>query len=257
MIRLRLEFFEDKVQSFITWFNNMAVYRAGIDVKHWVSFKEYAYKDMFNVTLTDCSFVFAVGFNGDSAEDRYKGFVEFNPNKCMHNLLFNEILNELFAVTYSRQVSRYDLAIDIPFPKYLVKLEKDGRNYQYIKGKQSESEYLGVRNNSGFVKLYDKTAESKLDYDLTRLEITADLGPIKYPCVRIKRLQKGFIFDDLSSTEKVLVQLLELVDDKDIYLSQLNYRKRKKIKEYLGEDTLKFDKDACYEIRKQALQFQY
>lgn len=255
MIRLRLEFFEDKVQEFVTWFNNVSTYGDGIDVKHWVSLKEFTYRDMFNVILTDCSFVFAVGFNGN-ADDKYKGFIEFNPNKCMHNKLFRRILDELFSITFSRQVSRYDIAVDIPLPKYLVKLEKDGRSYQYIKGKRSESEYLGVRNKSGFVKLYDKTAESDLNYDLTRIEITADLGTVKFPCVKIKRLQQNLLLDDLSSTERVLVQLLELADNKDVYLNQLNYRKRKKIKEYLGEDTLKFDKSACYEIRKQALQYQ-
>lgn len=255
MIRLSLEFFEDKIQGFITWFNNLATYKDGIDVKHWVSLKEFAYKYMFNVILSDCSFVFAVGFNGN-ADGRYKGFIEFNPNKCMNNLLFREILAEIFLITFKRRVIRYDLAVDIPLPKYLVILEKDGRNYQYIKGKRSESEYLGIRNKKGFVKLYDKKVESDLDYELTRVEITSDLDSVNFPCVKIKRLQQSLLLDDLSSTERVLVQLLSLVDNKDMYLSQLNYRKRKKIKEYLGEDTLKFDKNACYEIHRQALQFQ-
>lgn len=255
MIRLKLEYFEDKVQEFITWFNHVATYGDSIEVKHWVSLKEFAYRDMFNVALNDCSFAFAVGINGKT-EDRYKGFIEFNPNKCMHNKQFKEILDKLFAVTFSRQVSRYDIAIDIPLPKYLVTLDKDGRNYQYIKGKRSESEYLGVRNKAGFVKLYDKTAESNLSYDLTRLEITTDGKNINLPCVKIKRLQRNLLLDDLSSTERVLVQLLDLVDNKDMYLNQLNYRKRKKIEGCLGADTLQYDKNACYEIRKQALQYQ-
>lgn len=255
MVRLSLEFFESEVQRFVSWLNYIDTYKDGIEVKHWISFKEFTYRDMFNVLLTDCRFVFAIGFNG-SSDNRYKGFLEFNPNKCMNNSLFREILAELFSITFRRQVSRFDLAIDIPCPKYLVSLEKDGRNYQYIKGKQSESEYLGIRNKPGFVKLYDKTAESNLDYDLTRLEITTDGKDISFPCVKIKKLQQSLIFDELSSTERVLVQLLDLVDNKDMYLSQLNYRKRKKIREYLGKDTLTLDKNAYYKIRGQALQLQ-
>lgn len=255
MIRLKVEYFEDKIQGFITWFNNIATYGDGVDVKHWTSLKEFAYRDVFNVILTDCSFAFAVGINGGT-DDRYKGFIEFNPNKCMHNKQFKEILDKLFAVTFSRQVSRYDLAIDIPLPKYLVTLDKDGRNYQYIKGKRSESEYLGIRNKTGFVKLYDKTAESDLTYDLTRLEITTDGKDVNFPVVKIKRLQQNLLIGDLSSTERVLVQLLSQVDNKQMYLNQLNYRKRKKIIEYLGADTLQYDKNACYEIRQKALQYQ-
>jgi len=255
MVRLNLELYKDDIQGFVTWLNNIHTYGDGVEVKHWVSIKEFTYRDMFNVTLTDCSFTFALGFNG-STEDRYKGFVEFNPNKCKGNLQFVEILGYLFSITSYRQVVRFDLAIDIPVPKHLVNLEKDGRNYQYIKGKQSESEYLGMRNKPGFVKLYDKTVESNLDYDLSRLEITANLEGINFPCVKVKGMQQSLLFGDLNSTEKVLVQLLDRVDNKKMYLSQLNYRKRKKIEEYLGEETLQLDKKAYHEIYRQVIQYQ-
>lgn len=39
---------------------------------------------------------------------------------------------------------------------------------------QNRTEYLGKRSNVGFVKLYNKSIESKLDYDLSRLEITCE-----------------------------------------------------------------------------------
>lgn len=256
MVRLNLEFVDGKVQNFVSWLNDLDTYKDDLDVKHWLSIKEFTYRDVFNVTLTDCSFVFAIGFNG-SAKDRYKGFIEFNPNKCMGNLVFKEILDKLFLVTLDRQVVRFDLAIDIPVPKHLVSLVKDGRNYQYLKGKDSESEYLGVRNKPGFVKLYDKKAESGLDYDLTRLEITASLDGINFPVVKVKSLQQSLLFGDLNSTERVLVQLLDLVDNKKMYLSQLNYRRRKKIEECLGEETLQLDENAYREILKQAILFQF
>jgi len=99
MVRLNLEFVDGKVQNFVSWLNDLDTYKDDLDVKHWLSIKEFTYRDVFNVTLTDCSFVFAIGFNG-SAKDRYKGFIEFNPNKCMGNLVFKEILDKLFLVTF-------------------------------------------------------------------------------------------------------------------------------------------------------------
>ena len=255
MVRLNLELYKDDIQGFVSWLNDKHTYGDGIDVKHWTSIREFTYRDMFNVTLSDCSFVFALGFNG-STDDRYKGFVEFNPNKCMGNSQFTEILGYLFSIASHRQVVRFDLAIDIPVPKYLVSLKKDGRNYQYIKGKQSESEYLGMRNKPGFVKLYDKTVESNLDYDLTRLEITANLESINFPGVKVKGLQQSLLLGELCKADRVLVQLLDGVENKGMYLSQLNYRKRKKIEECLGQETLLLDKKAYHEIYRQVLQYQ-
>ena len=256
MVRLNLEFYKDEIQTFVSWLNREDTFGSDFDVQHWVSFKEFSYKYMFNITFENCSFVFALGFNGNS-EDRYKGFAEFNPNKCMDCLEFKKVLNKLFSITSCSTVSRFDLAIDIPVPKYLAVLEKDNRNYQYIKGQQSESEYLGRRSKPGFIKLYDKKAESNLDYDLTRLEITTDLSGFNFPTVKVKPVQQSLQFGDLNSTERVLVQLLDQVDNKQMYLSQLTYRKRKKIEEYLGQETLQFDKSCCYEILQQAMQFQF
>ena len=256
MVRLNLEFYKDEMQGFVSWLNREDTFGSDMDVQRWVSFKEFSYKNMFNVTFSSCSFVFALGFNGNS-EDRYKGFAEFNPNKCMDCVEFKKVLDKLFSITSHRTVARFDLAIDIPIPKHLVALVKDGRNYQYIKGQQSESEYLGRRSKAGFVKLYDKKAESNLDYDLTRLEITADLSGFNFPQVKIKPIQQSLLFNDLNSTERVLVQLLDCVDNQKMYLSQLNYRRRKKIEECLGKETLQLDKNAYCKILKQAILFQY
>lgn len=256
MVRLNLEFYKDEIQTFVSWLNREDTFGSDFDVQHWVSLKEFSYKYMFNIKLFDCSFVFALGFNGNS-EDRYKGFAEFNPNKCMHDKCFKKVLDKLFLITSCSTISRFDLAIDIPVSKCLAVLVKDNRNYQFIKGQQSESEYLGRRSKPGFVKLYDKKAESGLEYDLTRLEITADLSGFNFPTVKVKPVQQSLQFGDLNSTERVLVQLLDQVDNKQMYLSQLNYYRRKKIEEYLGEETLQFDKNTCFKILEQAMQYQF
>ena len=255
MIRLNLRF-KDNVQKFLDWLSDYNMYGDGIDIKLFRSLNEFTYRNMLRVKGDGHSFVIGIGFNGGQ-DVRDKGFIEFNPNKCRGQKVFEHIYSKLLDYIYSAEVARFDFAIDIPVPRYLCKLKKDGRNYQYVVTSGGETEYLGRRNEIGFVKLYDKTKEAKLDYDLTRLEITANLDGINFPCVKIKGLQQRLIFDDLNSTERVLVQMLDSAENKRMYLSQLNFRKRKKIEECLGEETLQLDKNAWYEIFKQVILFQY
>jgi hypothetical protein len=254
MIRLNLDF-KDTVQGFINWLSAFELTVDEILIKHYTSYKEFAYRDLFNIEIDDYSFVMGVGFNGNS-QDRYKGFIEFNPNKCK-GYKFDRIYNCMRTFTYKLEVVRFDLAIDIPLPRHLVKLVKDQRNYTYICNKGSDTEYLGRRNNIGFTKLYDKTKESDLTYDITRLEITADLKGINFPEVKIMPMQNKLKWDDLSATEKVLIQLLKQVENPTMYMRQLAFRKRKKIEDYIYEETLELDQKAYNQIYMQVVSYQY
>ena len=267
MVRLSLELRED-MQPFVTWLSNKNVTEDNFDVRHRLSLTEFTYRDFFNIKTDTYSFVLAIGFNGSRA-DRNKGFIEFNPNKCK-GAMFDKVFNKLRDYIISSDVVRYDLAIDIPIQRYLVRLVKDNRNYQYICSRESETEYLGVRNKSGFTKLYDKTKESNLDYDLTRLEITCelatlaenkegitDVSKVNFPCVSILHEQEGLVFDKLSSTDKVLIQALKMLDSPNSLLKQLKYEKRKKIEPYLCERTIQLDVVALKEIIKQVRVYQF
>lgn len=266
MIRLSLEFRED-VQGFVTWLSNKNITEDNFDVKHKLCLSEFQYRDFFNIITDRYSFVLGIGFNGATA-DRNKGFIEFNPNKCK-GAMFDKVFNKLRDYLISMNVVRYDLAIDIPVTRYLTRLVKDNRTYWYLCGRLSETEYLGTRNKPGFVKLYDKKKESGLDYELTRLEITCelstafentkgitDISKINFPEVIVLYEQEGLVFDELSSTDKVLVQLLKTVDNPNAYLRQLKYEKRKKIEPYLCERTIQLNMAACAEIVKQVRNYQ-
>lgn len=254
MIRLSLVFM-DKVQEFVTWLSRIAVTADNLDVVHWLSVRDFSYRNMFRIITNEYSFAMAIGFNGNS-ESKNNGWIEFNPNKCKGEF-FDKFIMMLKDYTSTRRVSRFDLAIDIPMPRYLVRIHKDQRNYQYINSQSSETEYLGRRNNPGFIKLYDKKAESNLDYDLTRLEITADLEVINFPTVNITPLQEKFEFEGLTASDKVMIELLKQVDNPARYLGQLHYRKRKKIEPYLWSDTVQLDKGAYSKILKQVISYQY
>ena len=253
MIRLNLKF-KDNVQMFLDWLSGYDMYGDGIDVKLFRSLNEFAYRNMLRIKGNGYSFVLAIGFNGGQ-KDRDKGFLEFNPNKCRGQVGFERVYARLLDFIYSSEVARFDLAIDIPIPKYLCRLKKDARNYQYVVTQSGETEYLGRRNEIGFVKLYDKTKEAKLDYDLTRLEITANKDVLRMPEVMILPYQNK-MQTDLNSTDKVLVELLKLVDNPAIYLKKLKYEKRKKIEQYLLEDTVQLDYFSYRKILKSVLAYQ-
>jgi len=80
-------------------------------------------------------------------------------------------------ITHARRplsrIARFDLAIDIPIDRSKCFLVKDRRLYIERKHGIEFTQYLGAKSSSvGRVKLYNKTAEAKLDYPLTRLELT-------------------------------------------------------------------------------------
>jgi hypothetical protein len=254
MIRIKYQF-GDKTQQFLNWLSTYEMIVDGLEVKHWVSIKEFSYRDLFQIKTDNYSFALAIGFNGCS-KDRHNGYIEFNPNKCKGGI-FQTIWKNLIDVTVKSEVIRFDLAIDIPLPRYLVKLIKDNRNYTYLSNKGSTTEYLGLRSHAGFIKLYDKTKESKLDYDVTRLEITADLNGINFPEVKILPLQEKIDFVKLSSTERVLIQLLKQIDNPTMYMRQLDKKKRKTIENFIYEETVKLDEAAYNKILKQVLEYQY
>lgn len=254
MIRLNLRF-RDNVQEYLNWLSGYDVYGNEIDVKLYKSLNEFTYRNMLRIKGNGYSFVIGVGFNG-SQDDRDKGFVEFNPNKCRGQKGFERVYAKLLDYIYSSELVRFDLAIDIPVPKYLCKLKKDGRNYQYVITQGGETEYLGRRNEVGFVKLYDKTKEAKLDYDLTRLEITANKDTFNMPDVVILPYQNE-IQANLSSTDKVLIELLKTVENPAVYLKKLKYEKRKKIEQYLWEDAVRLDWYSYKEILKRVLAYQF
>ena len=120
--------------------------------------------------------------------DRYR--LEFNPNKVSENEIFiiiHQLLLQYCRKSLSR-IARFDLAIDIPVDRSKCFLVKDRRLYIERRHGLEYTQYLGSKSASvGRVKLYNKTAEAKLDYSLTRLELTLDPGvpyeKINFPIV--------------------------------------------------------------------------
>lgn len=188
----------------------------GVEIISWEGNKPGAFRNQYLFKLKgDQSFWLGQGLIASSiAVDRYR--LEFNPNKVSGNKIF-KIMHELLVQTCRRSVShiaRFDLAIDIPVDRERCFLVKDRRLYVERRHGVEYTQYLGAKSASvGRVKLYNKTAEAKLDYPLTRLELTLDPGTpyekIKFPavyCLKSTRTNTDNI--KLTDTERFILNAL-------------------------------------------------
>lgn len=148
-----------------------------MSVVSWESHKPgtFRYQTAFRID-DDRSFWLGHGLiSSGTLVERYR--LEANPNKVGNDPNF-QLIRE-FLVRNSREnfcrTPRFDLAIDIPVDRSQCFLVKDRRLYIERRHGAEFTQYLGSKSSSvGRVKLYNKTAEAKLDYPLTRLELTLD-----------------------------------------------------------------------------------
>lgn len=273
MVRYNFELNEkssDKFSKFINEFNLIN----GCNVKFFPSKSGIGYKYLYNITIENndykCSFAIGFGLNSKS-ENMNRGFIEFNPNKCFMLSQFEQFFFQFTELCCCFELVRYDCAIDIPLPRNKVKLIRNYHcNYEYLiessKAGQilnkSVTEYQGRRNCNKFTKLYDKTAESHLDYDLTRIEFTFDRKETSFEnlpkfFVYDPKIINNFDFSSLTNNDIVLVDLLRNSPELNYYLKNLSRRKRKKIEPYLSDLVLQLNNDLLMSVRDLALSFEF
>lgn len=219
------------------------------NVTQWVSNKLSVCRYNYSFDLDDNK-SFWVGFQPNwkkSQNDVSFARIEFNPSKVCDSLEFISVFNSLKVASSLRfEPLRFDLAIDFPVARDKVHLVKDKRLYEeYSYSTSNRTQYLGVRNNHGRIKIYNKALEQKLDIDLTRLEVTLDYENCNVeevnrliPCMY---LLDSFQFDlDMNGTDKVI--MVAILSDFSL-LNDLSRRKRAKILEYLNPCVLNYKID--------------
>lgn len=221
--------------------------------------RAFGYKDLFTFTSDyddrDSSVIkVGIGLNGVNRDDVFKCFLEFNPNKVDSDVL-KMVIDALRpnCLKHWLKLVRWDLAIDVPVKRSQACFYKDRRDYTYHKSsRKGVTTYLGQRNKEGFVKLYDKTLESGLSEDLTRLEITfgeADLPTM--PQVYIDTNSQSELMLGLSGTNRVIALLLNQLDagDFETYYGMLNYKLKKKLEPYVKHGVrLEYDFKVIYSL---------
>ncbi len=230
VLELKDGYLEDK--PFDKFVDNMGYY---------ISHRIGTYMNNFNIKLIDdrgeqSSFYLGVVLNsGNDKVEQWK--IEFNPNKILPCPFFEKMLGLLKKYTVPSRVKlkSWDLSIDIPLNRCDVSLERDKRMYQLItKSTQDRTEYLGTRHTCGFCKLYNKTIESNLDYNLTRFEITLDTMNYinllsKMPKLLMLRNSQMTldVLSTLSSNQIVMLELLMLHPE---YMQRLEKKAKAKYK---------------------------
>lgn len=209
------------------------------------------YWQTFNMRVGYTSVTIKLLHNGSSDNRCY---LECNPNKCFDDPKCKELLNFIFNRSVAFFIRRFDLAIDILRPRYLFRFDKDRRHkVTYATSKDNHTEYLGKRNKPGHCCLYDKEREAKLDYPCTRAEVTLE-NPLreetmqalkdKLPKVKVRNDQKiSLDYEKLSSTDKVLIDLFSNIEDvefKSTQFKKLDWKKQKKLKEFIYADEVDF-----------------
>lgn len=252
MLRLRLDLRGDDIHYIIDYFRK---YNRDDVVEYPINWSDYKWRYMFNVNYGQSSMTVGIVFNGATKESTNNGFVEVNPNKCFNTELCLRDIDYISKYCYKVTIVRWDLAIDIPFPRSYYSLIKDGRKYSLdLWSAEHKTEYLGCRNEGGYVKLYNKSLEQKMDnVSITRLELTcadnwsADKILAKLPDVNVIPYQNELgVICDLSNTQKTLVALLNDSLYKDVYFRSLNKDMQVKLRPYVygNSQRMKYDSDA-------------
>lgn len=172
--------------------------------------------------------------------------LEWNPNKVKLDI-FPIDLRILFDDLKKVEVMSFDIAIDVnvAIENLIVLKQHELQRMNILSHSKVETYYLGKFNENGFCRIYDKGKESKLGYDLTRIEIhLKNVGLYGYyDSIRKVKLPKILIFDEndlgaISDTNKVLIQACYMMPH---LLSILEKRKRKQIKELIKENLKSID----------------
>lgn len=247
MIRLSFNLNNNTLVLFNKFINSLSLKNSIYEFHSYTSLKMFSYRTLITFDANkNFSFVVGLGFNSAVSSEKNKCFIEFNPNKCLSTYFVNPILDFIKEHANFVEIVRFDFAIDIPVKRELLTLQKDLRKYQkhfYVNVSSNSlsniTEYLGTRNSNGFVKVYNKTIEQNLDYDVTRVEITLD--NFKYDNF-IKNLPTFYYFDNenfnlfdfnsLNNTDKVLLSLINDNINYNVYLKMLGRGKKEKFEKF-------------------------
>ena len=181
-----------------------------VDTTIWIAFARYTLLNENSKSTTS-------KINGYYVADEV--VIEFNPSKVQYKLWLN-LYCRLADLSESIELVRFDGAFDFSCKRQAMLLRPDQRRYmRYGSSEESKTEYLG--KNNGRVKIYNKTIESFLNYDLTRVEISVNT---------IAELEQYFpkiTVVDMDKLGKVNYDIMCWIKYPDLMLMAADYMDRK------------------------------
>ena len=254
-LRLNMKVDPEVIDDAVTrWVKPKAIARSHVN-------KIGGYVELHTCVFERSSVTVGVGHrNGSGSLNLRMGFVEFNPNKVGKEGL--ELIERLKTRGARFSIARYDLAIDFPIERSLVRLVKDRRAYE-TRAKKALTEYLGVRNAVGRVKVYDKQAESHLSEPLTRVELTCDGSWDANSVLGKLPIVVDWASADLDGLQRMtrlfamsVQRNIECGDTLEDWLVRCDYRSRKAIRDaFKRGKTLNYNLDCINGVLGDALSF--
>lgn len=245
---LRLKFVCNKL-DFNNYMNSLCF--NNVNYKYYQSLAYFKYRHIWIIDMGISTIT--IGYSLNSGKSKFNGeygFVEFNPNKCIIDKdKFFQFYNTLAYCFKYVEIVSYDIAIDLPVARSRACLQRFGKKTYITISKDYANndltEYLGKIHNKGTTKLYNKTIEQKLVYELTRYEFTFDSFKVEelqetMPNILIDKHYNKFDITGLSSTERVLLNYL--LNDKyfNMNFNLLSRAMKKKLKPYIEDSKIIF-----------------
>lgn len=192
---------------------------------------------------------------GNSKINMHKGFIEFNPNKLVKHKQFHVLLKKIAQYVDRAECVRFDFAVDVPKKRTDLMVVKDHRKYTYVRS-NGITEYLGVKNEPKYVKVYDKAAEQHIQADLTRIEITcdgawtiegmADAWPKVHSwAIDSEKLEQASSREYTAITALAISEVGVLGGNADMLISRLGRRSKAKVMNYLNAPYFDFPEEAA------------
>lgn len=251
MVRLSLTFKGDRGE----WLSRKGAQLTDCDeMSAWTSkIRPGGWYELWSFDIGDSSVALGIGFMEPSCKvNMNRGFIEFNPNKVAGDKRFWRLLEKLAPCVSHARLKRYDLAYDLPTSRLDCRLSKDRRMYKSVIS-NGITEYLGVKNTPGYVKVYDKAAELHLDTDkvqLTRIEMTCDgewtaeQVEEHWPQVHAWHSESG-TKDYIRVIGIMLAEKAERNEDVETLINMLGRSSRPKVREYLRTPLVRLPEGAA------------
>lgn len=250
MVRLALTFWGDRAE----WLSRTGAQLTECDeMSGWTSkIKPGGWYELWSFKLGNSSVALGIGFMEPSCKiNMHKGFIEFNPNKVAGDKRFWKLLETVSSCVSRARLKRFDLAYDLPIGRYDCRLTKDRRMYKSVIS-NGITEYLGVKNTPGYVKVYDKAAELHLKkgVQLTRIELTCDgewtAETLEKHWPRVHAWHSN---EDTRDWVRVvgimLAEKAERDEDVENLINMLGRKARAKVREYLRTPLVKLPEGAA------------
>lgn len=174
--------------------------------------------------------------------------IEINPNKWSDSDLFKMLMDMVLDVVYEGYIDCVDYAIDVASNINDVVVLRSRKEYGEYKG----TRYYGQRGKNGMVRIYNKMIESKLNYELTRIETRWKTND-KFTSVDFGIIQPCSINPDdkINISTKVIIDMLQELkmlgsDNVDRYLSMMNFRTREKVVNAMNGNLVKYKYDMVF-----------